>query len=783
MADFIVQATLSNLLVSTILALIAWLVQSRFQAPSLANLLWILVLVKMVTPPLVSLPVLEIQTISNAPAATVSTQPVDALSDLGAMNFDANELPSIAVPTDLAFEHPQPADSVEPGSGFNLFWLGIAWLITSGGLFLISFCRISRFHLVLRKNIKPASAKLVQIAERVATQVELRRKPEIVITQANVSPFVWWIGGVPKIVIPESAIESLSVNDIRMVLAHEMAHIKRHDHWIRWLEWFTLLGLWWNPVMWWARKQLRVTEEIACDALVVEKTRATHHDYANSLLNMADILTTSAIRPPAVASAMNSGGLLEKRLKMLIANKTLKVPFWIRAAICVGALAVFPLGLVYAQDFDAIERRLERAVKAGELSMKEAETMLRALGQDSDAKQEAQDLEDLKRKYDSIAAELEREVAAGNLSKKDAARKLKKIERQLFDLQEQYRDDVGKQREADKELADLEAQYKAIADELKQAVKHEKISAEEAELKLREIEKKMFEKKSARDDNRKKMQEAAEMEDVKRQYEAIANDIMQAVDQGKISGEDAELKLHELQKKLFEKQKEKQRDDWHGYTEGEAETLKRWYENVVETYKREVERGEMSPDEADRKLAELEKQLLQKHYSTQQQASDEMAARKREYEAYANDILRQVDQGELSEKKAKQYLKQLQNDIFGDQKKKEKEKNRQDLEELERQHKVLQLHYEDVVRAIEEKIAEGEMSKKEGRMAIEDIKAKLDAEYGKRSQADSDRAAIQNKLAALKSQIRDSEQSLADAEQRYKQLQMKLKELESIDRR
>jgi len=54
-ADFLIQATLSNLVVATILAVIAWVVQHRVRSASLANLLWAIVLIKMVTPPLFSL--------------------------------------------------------------------------------------------------------------------------------------------------------------------------------------------------------------------------------------------------------------------------------------------------------------------------------------------------------------------------------------------------------------------------------------------------------------------------------------------------------------------------------------------------------------------------------------------------------------------------------------------------------------------------------------------------------------------------------------------------------
>ena len=66
MADFLLQATLSNLLVSTILAVVAWVVQRRVHSPSLVNLLWAIVVIKMVTPPLFSLPVVEVSRVSGS---------------------------------------------------------------------------------------------------------------------------------------------------------------------------------------------------------------------------------------------------------------------------------------------------------------------------------------------------------------------------------------------------------------------------------------------------------------------------------------------------------------------------------------------------------------------------------------------------------------------------------------------------------------------------------------------------------------------------------------------
>ena len=91
---------------------------------------------------------------------------------------------------------------------------------------------------------------------------------------------------------------------------------------------------------------------------------------------MAEILTTSTIRPPTVASEFNSGGVLEKRLSRIISNEKFKITQCMRMLAIAFAVCIFPVGLVYAHDYGAVQRRL---VKAGELSREQVGPMMEAL--------------------------------------------------------------------------------------------------------------------------------------------------------------------------------------------------------------------------------------------------------------------------------------------------------------------------------------------------------------------------------------------------------------------
>ena len=344
MADLLIQASLSNLIVASILAVIAWLVQARVRSASLANLLWSLVLIKMITPPLFSLPVLEVPSLSNSVAGQ------ERLLSEGEHSMATGPRQS-AVPSNhrgkgQSQSNPESHHAI-PRPDIHIVMLALAFLLSiSVMLLFLSALRVTRFHWLLRANTYPSPDLSQSLAAELAARFGLRRHPNILVTTANIAPFVWWQRGRAVVVVSHQATQQLSARDLRLVMAHEIAHIKRCDHWFRWLEWAVLIGFWWNPLMWWARQQLRISEEMACDDLVLEATSPDAYQYANSLLNMAELLTPAAIRPPLVASAINSGGHLEKRLKMIIAEKTWKLAGGWRLAIVAMATCLFPLGIV-----------------------------------------------------------------------------------------------------------------------------------------------------------------------------------------------------------------------------------------------------------------------------------------------------------------------------------------------------------------------------------------------------------------------------------------------------
>src|SRR5262249_51440857 len=141
---------------------------------------------------------------------------------------------------------------------------------------------------------------------------------------------------------------ALSFEQRSTLLLHELAHLRRRDHWVRLLE-FVVLGLyWWNPLVWWARHELREVEEQCCDAWVVWAMPGAGRTYASALVECLDFLAEPAALPVG-ASGLGHVHDLKRRLTMILRGVT---PCTLSAGgllACLALSLVLPLWPTWAQ--------------------------------------------------------------------------------------------------------------------------------------------------------------------------------------------------------------------------------------------------------------------------------------------------------------------------------------------------------------------------------------------------------------------------------------------------
>ena len=297
MTDFFFQMGLSNACLSLALAIVAMVVGTKARRPHLAHLLWLLVFVKLVTPPIVTIPIV-----------TIPQQPETAV----AINDHSRPRPPLA--SGQAFDIDEPSVLAETAQASSLLsnigtitnhakpWLAFVWLLGSVVVFGWSMARVYRFSRLLAAESDVATHELQTAAVRIARRLELNTITTICTTSARISPMVWWTGGKVRIVIPTTLLDEMDAHELQWILAHELAHVRRRDYLVRWLEWLACVCFWWNPVVWWAQRNLRASEEICCDELVISCLNPKPKFYADSLLSAVEFLARPVFRPPAMAS-------------------------------------------------------------------------------------------------------------------------------------------------------------------------------------------------------------------------------------------------------------------------------------------------------------------------------------------------------------------------------------------------------------------------------------------------------------------------------------------------
>jgi beta-lactamase regulating signal transducer with metallopeptidase domain len=119
----------------------------------------------------------------------------------------------------------------------------------------------------------------------------------------------------PVIVLP-AALEA-TPDELRLALAHELAHVRRRDLLWGWLPALSGCLFWFHPLVWLGRREWFLAQEMACDELTLHLTQARPAEYGALLLALAARRHPSDLIDPSVAGVLNTGCSLERRLEML----------------------------------------------------------------------------------------------------------------------------------------------------------------------------------------------------------------------------------------------------------------------------------------------------------------------------------------------------------------------------------------------------------------------------------------------------------------------------------
>jgi TonB family protein len=229
---------------------------------------------------LLALPLLSLALPSWSPPGGTGNQPVFHTT------FDMLGPSAPLSPGPARSVHVQPAAEVSWGEiGIAVWLLGVS--IVMGRLFI----GMLRVRGIAKRAARVTESRCLAIRDELGRRLAVRRTPVLLETNRALPPMTWGLAQ-PAILLPESARE-WPMERLRIVLAHELIHVRRFDYFSQIAAHITCALYWFHPLVWLAAGQLSKERELSCDDEVLNMgTKGT--EYAEHLVGIVRALSCPA---------------------------------------------------------------------------------------------------------------------------------------------------------------------------------------------------------------------------------------------------------------------------------------------------------------------------------------------------------------------------------------------------------------------------------------------------------------------------------------------------------
>jgi beta-lactamase regulating signal transducer with metallopeptidase domain/Tfp pilus assembly protein PilF len=172
-----------------------------------------------------------------------------------------------------------------------------------------------------------------------AERLGIRRLPKLRLSPRADGPLLAGIVR-PAIVLPNRFEESFDESEIRLALAHELAHLKRRDLAGNWLA--TIVGwlFWFHPLVWLIKRRWSDAQEAACDELVIQQHVARPAEYGRLLLKLASGWPQKSGTAPVAVGMFGSYRNLERRILAMTRVRAFSLRRLVIAAAIISLVAV-----------------------------------------------------------------------------------------------------------------------------------------------------------------------------------------------------------------------------------------------------------------------------------------------------------------------------------------------------------------------------------------------------------------------------------------------------------
>tara|TARA_B100001059_G_scaffold10611_1_gene8692 strand:+ start:2216 stop:4456 length:2241 start_codon:yes stop_codon:yes gene_type:complete len=590
----------------------------------------------------------------------------------------------------------------------NVPWRTSAAILWLSGLFVMSSRFISQWMATRRlrtEQVSTPSNDLMTLFTGLMRQMDIRHQVTLMESSlAAVPMIIGWFK--PVVLVPTATLMNLSTDELRLVLAHELSHIRRHDHLVNLAQAMIESMLFFHPVTWWLSRQVRIERENCCDDACTDSPQSSRL-LADALLKL------ELIRSDQTNLMLNAtGGALMNRINRLVnLNNRPSTASGLRALSACGAMVIAcGIGLTTiattssanAQDRAAqaqsegtpfpttqrMEEGIAFAMSSGEIDQEQADMLMR------------------------VHARLLAGIDSGKLSVPEAFGIMEERATAIYEGKDSRKAQGDTDR---KNKVDAKKRYDEAVANMTEMVKNGEMTREQMQQRIERM--------------KKRMQTAAgnERTITKREYDEAVARMKTMVEKGEMTREQMGQRLDRMKKMM----------------KTEATITERDYKEAVEKMAVMVANGEITREQMQQRLDRLKK--------TMKPAGTITA---REYGEAAAKMKKMVDAGEITREQMQQRLDRMRKMIDKGasvtretiaeararmQKMVEageitREQMRQRLDEI---HRAVQNEVDNrQVRRAEYKKMAGRLKKavEAGRMSQEEAEVKL-AEFGKELRA------------------------------------------------
>ena len=224
--------------------------------------------------------------------------------------------------------------------------LPIIWLV--GAVVLAGYvcARNVSLWLTVKRERPITDQKVLELLEDCKVQMGVQTILAVIVSDRVKSPALFGFVR-PRLLLPQGMLETYSLEELRYVFMHEVAHLRQRDIYLGWLMSLVQIMHWFNPLMWIAFHRMRIDRELACDRLAISVMGPDEPPrYGQTIVNLVGSFSQVSY-VPSVAGILEDKSQIERRIRMIVDFKKASRIWSVGAVFVLAILACVVLTNAY----------------------------------------------------------------------------------------------------------------------------------------------------------------------------------------------------------------------------------------------------------------------------------------------------------------------------------------------------------------------------------------------------------------------------------------------------